>query len=72
MYKDLNILHGIDLTRTLIVDNQVFSFAKHLSNGVPIAGFYGAKKDCELIKVMKYVHQIALEDNLAVANEHQF
>ena len=53
------MLEGIDLSRTLIVDNLVFSFATHLSNGVPIASFYGCKKDSELIKLMKYVHQIA-------------
>lgn len=72
LYKDLGKLRGIDLTQTLIVDNNVFSFATHLSNGIPIASFYGSKQDCELIKVMKYVHQIAKEDNLAVANERQF
>ena len=72
LYKDLDVFEGINLTRTLIIDNQVFCFAKHLSNGVPIAGFYGDKKDCELVKVMKYVHQIAQEENLQVANELQF
>ena len=50
------MLKGIDLRRTLIVDNQVFSFATQLSNGIPIANYYGGKKDSELIKVMKYVH----------------
>ena len=55
LYKDLDVFEGIDLSRTLIVDNQVFSFATNLKNGVPIASFYGDKKDRELIKVMKYV-----------------
>ena len=72
LYKDLSVLEGIDLNRTLIVDNQVFSFATHLSNGIPITDFYGDKKDCELIKFMKYIHQLASEDNLLVANESQF
>jgi CTD small phosphatase-like protein 2 len=72
LYKDLSIFDGIDLSRTLIVDNQVFSFATHLSNGIPIAGFYGSKKDCELIKIMKYVRQIADEEDLMVANERMF
>lgn len=58
------MFEGIDLSRTLIVDNLVFSFATHLSNGVPIASFYGCKKDSELIKLMKYVHQIADEEDL--------
>ena len=64
IYKDLNILKGIDLQKTLFVDNQVFSFATQLSNGIPIASFYGGKKDCELIRVLKYVHTIAEESNL--------
>ena len=72
LYKDLSVLKGIDLSRTLIIDNHVFSFATNLSNGIPIASYYGSKKDCELIKVMKYVHQIAQEENLMVANESQF
>lgn len=72
LYKDLSVLEGIDLNRTLIVDNQVFSFATHLSNGIPITDFYGNKKDCELIKIMKYVRQLAGEENLLVANESQF
>ena len=55
LYKDLDIFDGIDLSRILIVDNQVFSFATNLKNGVPIASFYGGKKDSELIKVIKYV-----------------
>ena len=42
VYKDLSILNGVDLSRTLIVDNNVFSFATHLSNGIPIASFYGS------------------------------
>lgn len=66
------MIEGIDLSKTLIVDNQVFSFARNLSNGIPIASFYGCKKDSELIKVMKYVHQISKEDDLMVANETQF
>ena len=63
------MLKGIDLSKVLIVDNQVFSFATHLSNGIPIASFYGGKKDRELIKVMKYVHSLAKEQNIVVANE---
>lgn len=69
LYKDLRVFDGIDLSRTLIVDNQVFSFASNLSNGIPIAGFYGSKKDYELIKIMKYVRQLADEEDLMMANE---
>ena len=66
------MFEGIDLRKTLIVDNQVFSFARNMSNGIPIASFFDCKKDTELIKVMKYVHQIAKEEDLMVANEARF
>ena len=56
----------------LIVDNQVFSFASHLSNGIPVVDFLGQRGDQELIKVMKYVHEISKEDNLRAVNESVF
>ena len=70
--KDLAVFRGIDLENVLIVDNQVFSFASHLSNGIPVVDFLGQKGDQELIKVMKYVHELSKEENLRVANEGMF
>ena len=56
----------------LIVDNQVFSFATHLANGIPCVDFLGQKGDQELIKVMKYIQEISKEENLRTANEEMF
>ena len=50
----------------------MFSFAQHLGNGIPCVDFYGQKGDQELIKVMKYIHEISKEDNLREANEKMF
>ncbi len=72
LVKDLNIFEGLDLNNVLFVDNQVFSFAANLKNGIPIVDFQGQKDDSELIKLMLYVHSIANSENLRDANEECF
>ena len=67
--KDLSIFKGVDLSKILIVDNSPCSFALNLQNGIPIVDFLRSKKDHELIKVMKYVRELAQSDNLMEANE---
>ena len=68
----MNIFEGLDLNNVLFVDNQVFSFAANLRNGIPIVDFQGQKDDQELIKLMLYVHSIADSENLRDANEETF
>jgi TFIIF-interacting CTD phosphatase-like protein len=60
MLKDLNVFQNIDLAKTVIVDNNVYSFAFQLDNGIPIVPFEGDKDDLELIKLMKYL--VTLKD----------
>ena len=43
----------------LIVDNSPSSFALDLKNGIPIIDFRRDKSDKELLKVMKYVRELA-------------
>jgi len=66
--KDLRVLKGIDLSRTIIVDNYVFSFSFHLDNGVPVVSFFGDQEDLELIKIMKYITHIHDMDDYRQAN----
>lgn len=45
--KDLSRL-GRPLNQTILVDNSIKAFALQMSNGVPIASFFGQQWDCEL------------------------
>ena len=56
--KDLRIFKGLDLKKVLIVDNQVYSFAFHLENGIPIVPFMGEKEDTELLRIIRYLNWI--------------
>lgn len=65
----MSILGGLDLNQVLIVDNQMFSFANNLRNGVPIVDFQGQKQDNELKKLTYYLMQIADSPSLRKTNE---
>ena len=70
--KDLKIFKGdITLDDILIVDNNIYSFAFNLENGIPILDFLGDKKDKELLKVMKYLDLLRHYPNLRVRNEQE-
>lgn len=71
--KDLNIFKGdIDLDRIMIIDNNIYSFAFNLENGVPICNFLGDKKDTELIKVINHLNELKNYTNIRVENEKVF
>ena len=38
--KDLRVLEGVDLSRVVIVDNQLLSFALQPDNGIPISSYF--------------------------------
>lgn len=56
----------------LIVDDNIYSFAFNLENGIPIIPFYGEKNDKEMIKVIKYLSQIQKAEDLRVPNDKVF
>jgi len=66
--KDLNVLKNIDLAKTVLVDNNVFSFAFQLDNGIPIVPFEGLKDDVELIKLCKYLYELKDSDDFREFN----
>ncbi|CDW74995.1 nli interacting factor-like phosphatase family protein [Stylonychia lemnae] len=70
--KDLRIFKGLDLKDALIIDDNVYSFAFHLDNGVPIVPFFGDKEDKEMIKVIKYLKSIQDKDDLRIINNKVF
>ena len=59
--KDLRILKNFDLKNVVLVDNNMYSFAAQLSNGILINSFYCNKNDNELYNVygylMNYIYQ---------------
>jgi len=70
--KDLRIFKGLDLKEVLIIDDNVYSFAFHLENGVPIVPFFGDKDDKEMIKVIKYLKSIEDKEDIRVINNEVF
>eukprot|EP01022_Parablepharisma_sp_SALTPOND_P006953 TRINITY_DN1281_c0_g1_i1.p1 TRINITY_DN1281_c0_g1~~TRINITY_DN1281_c0_g1_i1.p1 ORF type:complete len:357 (-),score=8.60 TRINITY_DN1281_c0_g1_i1:222-1292(-) len=57
--KDLRLLKGKKMERTIIVDNTIAAFSGQLENGIYIPSFYGNKNDCELGKVADFLLGIA-------------
>ena len=61
MLKDLSTLHGLDLSRTVLVDNSVISMAPQLDNGIPFKSFNATaqeSEDEELVNLVKFVEGI--------------
>ena len=71
--KDLRIIKDIDLKKVVLVDNNMYSFAPQLNNGILINSFYGDKNDVELMNVLGYLIQyIFPADDVRIINENFF
>ena len=71
--KDLRIIENIDLRKTILIDNNIYSFANQLNNGILINSFYGEKNDVELFNVLGYLFEyILLADDVRKVNEKFF
>ena len=66
--KDLRIFEGLELKNVLIIDNQVYSFAFHLENGIPIVPYMGETDDTELLRIIRYIDWISQKDDLQKYN----
>jgi Dullard-like phosphatase family protein len=71
--KDLRIIKDIDLKKTVLIDNNMYSFAPQLSNGILINSFYGDKNDVELFNVLNYLMEFIFPaDDVREVNEKIF
>ena len=71
--KDLRILKGIDLKNIVLVDNNMYSFAAQLNNGILINSFYTNKNDNELCNVYGYlINYIYHAEDVRKVNEEIF
>ena len=70
MVKDLSLFSGeVNLDNILIVDNNIYSFAFNLENGIPILNYMGDPKDDQLLKIAEYLKQLSEAQNLRIKNE---
>jgi len=70
VFKDLSFLKGeVDLARTLLIDNNLYCFAYHLENGIPILNYEGNQQDRCLLQVMQYLLYIKDFEDMAAEND---
>lgn len=71
--KDLKFFGEKNLDKIVLVDNNIYSFTNHLSNGILINSFFCDKKDDELSNVKKYLMEYILPcDDVRKVNEQFF
>ena len=66
--KDLRIVKGKDLKKTIIVDNLAHSFGFQIENGVPILEWHQDKNDQELKNLIPYLIEAANAEDVKQFN----
>lgn len=62
--KDLRIIRNRSLSKIILVDNLVHSFAFQLNNGYPILEFRGNSQDEELIHLAEFLKEAWLSNDI--------
>lgn len=63
---------NVSLDNILLVDNNLYSYALQLENGIPVQHFYGDKNDTCLLQLMHYLTYIKQFDSMAQENDKVF
>lgn len=66
--KDLRIVKGKDMKKTLIVDNLAHSFSFQIENGIPILEWHQGKRDEELKCLLPYLVEAASVEDVRIFN----
>ncbi len=56
LLKDISVFEK-PLNQTLIIDNNLFSFAHYLKNGILISSYYNESNDLDLVSLMEFFNQ---------------
>ncbi|CAI5709038.1 unnamed protein product [Hyaloperonospora brassicae] len=62
--KDLRVVHGRDLSRVVLVDNNPVSFLLQPSNGIPVPSFYDDEADRTLESLSKVLTSLQDVDDV--------
>ena len=63
-FKDLRAIKNVPMSKMIIVDNLVISFAAQMDNGIYIPAYTGQESDNELDTVGKFLADIAEVDDV--------
>ena len=70
--KDLRVLMGRDLKKTVIVDDSVINFAFQLDNGIPIKPWCNSQKDTEMLSLTSFLHGLRREKDVRTRLHNTF
>jgi CTD small phosphatase-like protein 2 len=73
MIKDLRIFKNVDLSKIILLDNSMYSFATQINNGILINSFFNDKNDTELNNALEYlISYIVPAEDVREVNEEFF
>ena len=70
--KDLRIFADRCLSQMLLVDDNLWSFAFQLDNGIPVAPYYCQENDAVLLSLIQYLENLYTAQNIIQANREYF